>query len=126
MSSVFPLAAAFSTPLRRNTDGTAPVPPLPAQLVQLALERPIIQRIRQTGAQGILDHVIPFLVLALMAAQLRIPEMPLPYRVLVRPGPVLGGTRFPETHPFEERLGMQARWSTKKVNMVRHDHITAD
>ena len=61
-------------------DDTEVVPPLPAELVDLALVRPILGLHHEPSTDRILHNVRPFIVIAFAATKLSIPKMPLPNR----------------------------------------------
>src|SRR5205823_6141404 len=59
-------------------DGTAPVPPLPSQYIELSLVRPIFRSRHKAGTNRILHNILPFLIVTLSPAQLCVPKMTLP------------------------------------------------
>src|SRR4051794_5990117 len=71
----------------------------PAQDIQFALVRPIFGFGDQSRAHRILDHVIPLRVVTLAIAQLPVPTVPLPERLVRTMRPVTRGIPFPEANP---------------------------
>ena len=57
---------------------------LPLQNIELALVRPIACSLHEASTDGILDDILPFLIVTLAPPQLRIPEVPLPDRAVSR------------------------------------------
>lgn len=62
---------------------------LPPKYVQLALKRPFFRHADQSGANRIFYNVLPFRIVILVAAQLRIPEIALPDWMFSQAWPIL-------------------------------------
>ena len=117
-----------------------------------SLIRPIVCVRRQTFANRIVTHVLPFLLVLRPCPHLRVPAIPLKQRRQafgrdaihcvrivcirhlsgrnkLRPShftPCNCRKRFPLFHPPMEVWCRICRWSAKEVDMVRHYHISAD
>ena len=98
----------------------------PCQDVQLALVRLIFRPGDQAGANGVANDVIPFRVVVLAAAQLRIPEMSLPDRYVCTMRPVADSLRFPKTDPALQGFGHCNQRGTEQMNVIRHDDVSAN
>jgi hypothetical protein len=98
----------------------------PRQEIQFSLKRPLIHMPRQTCANRIVEDVMPFRIIILRTPQLRVPEIALPDRLLMRTRPISGCNAFPVADPLHQRLGRKYSRCTKRVNMIRHYDVAAD
>jgi len=103
-------------------DKRAP-PNSPFQQTQFPRERPIVRLLDQSCPNRIILHVLPFFVVILICPQLPIPKRSLPNGMLFRAWPPSRCHRFPTSYPIVERSIPTRRRSTKKVDVVRHDHV---
>ena len=61
-----------------------------------------------------------------MTSQLPIPIVTLPNRNLITVRPRSRHIISPEAHPVLERLWRKRVWRAEQMNVIRHDHISAD
>lgn len=78
---------------------------IPPQLVHLALVWPIARLLHKARTHRIFDDVMPFLIITFVPPQLRIPEMTLPDRGVLRIQPMSCTVRLSKFYPFLERTG---------------------
>ena len=97
---------------------------MPREDIQLSLKRPCFRALRQSSPHGIGAYILPFAGIALAAAQLRIPTIPLPKRQRVRTRKAVRHHAFPACHPNVEIGRWIFRRRTEKVDVVRHDRVS--
>lgn len=89
---------------------------------------PVFGGADQSGTDGVLPDIVPFLCVTFLGAQQVIKELGLPELgwVAVSPVQVFGGPLFPfPDEKAEGRVGVPAR-AAKEMHMVRHHDISSD
>lgn len=84
---------------------------------------PIPRFFDKSCADGISNHIVPSRLVIFVPAQLRVTKITLPDWVLFEAWPVAGSEVLPKANPLLERFGWKNAGSTKKMNMIWHDHI---
>ena len=80
----------------------------------------------ELGADGVFNHILPFVVVAFASAELGVPEIRLPDGGVLAIGPVARGVGFPEGDPARQGHRRVLARGAKQVQVVRHEHIAAN
>ena len=99
---------------------------MPLQNIQFALIRPVLPPGHQTGFDGILENIEPFLMIAFACAKLPVEKIFLPDWLFFRAWPASGHISPPKFHPTFERRDRNFNGSTEKVQVIWHDNIAAN
>ena len=100
--------------------------PSPRENVQFPLIWPIFRSLCQTSANGIFNDVLPLFLIAFTPSKLGVPKVTLPNWKPFWAGRIPCDVGFPKTYPFRERLDGQNSRRAKQMNVIRHNHVTAD
>src|SRR5438477_4008222 len=89
-----------------------------------ALVRPFLYSVNESGSNGILAYVLPFLVIRFVASQKMIKKSGLPEWAVLCCSKSDGDTSFQPVHPPLEPKIIST--TNKKMHVVWHDHVSPD